>query len=55
MSPVAEAQFLKNYFKSREKALVHAKWAYYHVEKPATVEFWKQVIKELENSIKEFL
>lgn len=47
MDHVAEAVFLKKYFCSKEKALEHARWAFFHVEKGETKYFWLQVIKEL--------
>jgi hypothetical protein len=47
MDHIAEAAFLEKYFKSKEKAIEHARWAYFNAEKQETQYFWLQVIKEL--------
>lgn len=47
MDHIAEAAFLEKFFKEKELALSHARWAYFNVEKAETRYFWLQVILEL--------
>lgn len=46
-SPEEQARQLLEFFGDEKAALKHAEWAYRKVEKPETIVFWRNVIKEL--------
>lgn len=45
--PSAEADFLISHYGNPQPALDHAEWAWKHVKKPETKEFWREVIAEI--------